>query len=88
MKEKVIIITGANSGIGKAAAIQLAQTGATVVMACRNQERGQKALLDVKSESSSTSVELMLIDMAVQDSIRRFAEEFKFKYKRKCKNPA
>ncbi|UCG26444.1 MAG: SDR family NAD(P)-dependent oxidoreductase [Chloroflexota bacterium] len=41
------MITGADSGIGKAAAIQIVQKGYRVVMACRNKERGEAALADV-----------------------------------------
>lgn len=40
LKDKVIVITGANSGIGKAASIQLARLGAMVILACRANERG------------------------------------------------
>ena len=82
MNEKVIIITGANSGIGKAAVIQLAQAGNTIVMACRNKERGQAAQAEAQVKSGSEKIDLMLVDMSVQASIRRFAEEFKAKYKR------
>lgn len=73
---KTIIVTGANSGIGKAATIQLAQFGANVVMACRSPERGAQALADVRLMSGSDKVELMLVDLASQASIRRFVEEF------------
>ena len=79
---KTIIVTGANSGIGKAAAVQLAALGADVIMACRSLERGQSALEDVKKASGSQRVELMQIDLASQKSIRMFAEEFKKKHKR------
>lgn len=79
---KTIIVTGANSGIGKAAAIQLASLGANVVMACRSAERGALAMEDVKSQSHSEQVELMLVDMASQASIRQFAEEFKKTHQR------
>ncbi len=79
---KTVIITGANSGIGKAAAIQLARIGANVVMACRSLERGQAALAEVKSTSGSENVELMQIDLSSQASIRNFAAEFKKKHKR------
>lgn len=82
MKDKVIIITGANSGIGKAAAIQLAKTGATVVMACRSPERGAAALENVRETSGSTRVELMGVDLAWQDSIRRFTDEFRHRHTR------
>lgn len=74
---KTIIITGANSGIGKAAATQLAKLGANVIMACRSAERGAKALEEVRLHSNSDLVELMLVDMASQSSIRQFAEQFK-----------
>lgn len=80
LKDKVIIITGANSGIGKAAVIQLAQCGATVVMACRSQARGTRALEDVRNTSNSQQVELMQVDLSSQKSIRTFAEEFKSQY--------
>jgi len=82
LKGKTIIITGANSGIGKAAAIQLARLGADVVMACRSLERGQSALDDVRQASGSQRVELMRLDLASQRSIREFAESFKRKHKR------
>jgi len=82
LENKTIIITGANSGIGKAAAIQLAKLGATVVMACRSVERGEKALVDVRNEANSDKVEMLVVDLASQDSIRRFVDEFLQKYKR------
>lgn len=80
LENKTIIVTGANSGIGKAAAIQLAKLGANVVMACRSAERGQKALEEVKALSKSGKVDLMQVDMSSQLSIRNFADAFKAKY--------
>ena len=74
LKGKTIIVTGANSGIGKAAAVQLAALGADVIMACRSLERGQRALEDVRKWSGSQRVELMQIDLAAQKSIRAFAD--------------
>lgn len=76
LQNKTVIITGANSGIGKAAALQLAAAGANVVMACRSLERGQAALEDVKRTSGNPRVELMQLDLASQASIRRFAADF------------
>ncbi len=80
MNKKICVITGANSGIGKAAAIQIAQQDHHVVMACRNPERGKAALQDVQQESGNTSVELMILDMSLQSSIKAFAETFLEKY--------
>ena len=76
LKYKKIIITGANSGIGKAAAIQLAQSGATVIMACRSRERGLQALEDVRKAGQSQDVYLMQVDMSSQASIREFAAAY------------
>lgn len=74
MDQKVCIITGANSGIGKQAAIQMLQAGYYVVMACRNQERGQAALVDVKELGKSQTVDLMLLDLSLRSSTKAFAE--------------
>lgn len=76
LKNKTIIITGANSGIGKAASIQLAGMGANVVMFCRSKERGEQALQDVRSVARGGSVELILVDMASQKSVRDAVKEF------------
>jgi NAD(P)-dependent dehydrogenase (short-subunit alcohol dehydrogenase family) len=73
---KTIIVTGANSGIGKAASIQLAKLGAQVVIMCRNKERGEAALQDVRSASNSDKAELMLVDMSSQESVRNAVKEF------------
>lgn len=80
MSAKTCIITGANSGIGKAAAIQIAAKGYRVIMACRNRERSEPALVEVQAESGSDAVELMVIDMSSQASIRAFAAAFRARY--------
>ncbi len=82
LENKTIIVTGANSGIGKAAVIQLASLGATVIMACRSMERGQKALEEVRGLSKSENVVFIQLDMSSLASIRKFAEEFKTKHNR------
>lgn len=82
MKNKVVLITGANSGIGKATATELARMGATVIMACRSKQRGEEALLEVKDKSGSKKVDLMLCDLASLDNIRAFCDDFKKKYDR------
>lgn len=82
LEGKNMVITGANSGIGKAAAIQLASMGATVIMACRSIERGSLALEEVKQKSQSDNVDLMQVDLSSQKSIHSFSEAFINKYPR------
>jgi len=76
----VVLVTGANSGMGKATALALAKTGAQVVMLCRNPGRGQAALAEVRTASNNNSVTLMLCDLASQEDIRRFADDFRSRY--------
>lgn len=78
----MVLITGANSGMGKAIALKLAQTGARIVMLCRNKERGEAALKEVQKLSGNTGVQLMICDLASLKSIRAFCAEFKKKYDR------
>lgn len=82
VKNKIILITGGNAGMGKATATELAKLGAHVIIMCRNKERGEKALADIRSESGNSCVELMLCDLASQNSIREFVIKFKGKYNR------
>jgi NAD(P)-dependent dehydrogenase (short-subunit alcohol dehydrogenase family) len=74
---KVVLITGGTSGIGKAAATALAGMGATVVITGRNEERGKRALQEIREESGNDGVELILADLTVQDEVRRLAEELR-----------
>jgi len=55
-----------NSGIGKAAAIGIAKTGATVVIGCRDLKKGLKAIEDIKGASGYSHVDMLLIDLASQ----------------------
>ena len=75
-KDSVAIITGANSGIGKAISLELAKLGAVVVMLCRNKTRGAEALKEVRSISGNTTVDLMLCDLGSLQSIEGFCLEF------------
>lgn len=80
MDKKLCIITGANAGIGKQSAIQMASEGYHVVIACRNKERGEKALVEIKENSHSESVELMILDLSLQSSTKKFAEQINNKF--------
>lgn len=71
---KTAIITGANTGIGKETAIDLAKRGARIIMACRDPERGQAAVKEVIEKSENQNVVYMKLDLADSKSIREFAE--------------
>ena len=74
---KTFAITGANSGIGYEAALQLAAKGAHVLLACRDQNKGRSAVDAITRQQPSASVTLMDLDLADLQSIRRFAEAVK-----------
>lgn len=75
MNGKVVLVTGANSGIGKVTATELAKRGATVLMGARNRERGEAALRDVKSASGSDNVKLVFGDVSSLASVRSLAAD-------------
>ena len=77
MSGKTCIVTGANAGIGRAITVGLSQMGATVVMVCRDQNRGEAALAEIKEESENDTLSLFIADLSSQKSIRQFAERFK-----------
>lgn len=82
MQNKMVMVTGANAGIGKVTARELAKMGATVIMVARSRQRGEEALAEVKAASGNENVVLMLADLSSQDSIRQLAVEFKANYDR------
>ena len=71
---KVFVVTGGNTGIGLATVSALAAKGATVVLACRNAEKGAAALDNIKSSQPDAKVSLELLDLASMASIRAFSE--------------
>lgn len=73
---KTAIVTGANSGLGYETALRLAEHGAAVVLACRNQDRGEQALRSIKATVPDANVELMNLDLASLESIQAFATAF------------
>jgi NAD(P)-dependent dehydrogenase (short-subunit alcohol dehydrogenase family) len=81
LRSKVVIITGANSGIGYEATKQMARKGAQIIMACRNIEKAEAALAKINTEIPNALAEIMPLDLSRQDSVRQFAQEFKARYK-------
>jgi NAD(P)-dependent dehydrogenase (short-subunit alcohol dehydrogenase family) len=80
MSGKICIVTGANSGIGKVTARELAKKGATVVLVCRSRDKGEAAQQEIKAASGNDAVDLLLADLSSQQSIRELVEQFKKKY--------
>lgn len=78
-EKKVAIITGANSGMGKATASALADQGYHVIMLCRNKQRGEQALQDL-SVKSGRDLRLMKCDLGSMEDIRRFTNQFLLEY--------
>ena len=70
MKSKICLITGGNSGIGKAAAIQMVQKGYTVIIGCRNEEKALAAQNDIKNISNKSNIDVIKVDMSLQQSIK------------------
>ena len=79
---KLIIVTGANSGIGYEAAKEFARKGAQTILGCRNLEKARAALEQIEAEIPDASVEIMSLDLASMASVRTFAEQFKARYNR------
>jgi NAD(P)-dependent dehydrogenase (short-subunit alcohol dehydrogenase family) len=73
---KTMIVTGANSGIGYETAVELAAHGAHVVLACRDLTRGQHAADRLVGATSRASVEVLQLDLASLESVRRAAGRF------------
>lgn len=83
MSGKTVIVTGANAGIGKVTARELARMGARVIMVCRDEGRGAAAQEEVRAAAAEPdAVELLLVDMASQASIRAGAERFCARHER------
>lgn len=79
---KVAIVTGANSGLGLESTKALAKKGATVVIAVRNLDKGERAKAEILRDQPDASLDLMKLDVGDLESVRTFASTFKEKYDR------
>jgi len=76
MTGRTCMITGATSGIGKAAALGLARLGASLVLVGRSRDRGERTLEEVQRVSTSGEVDLRLADLSSQAEIRQLVKDF------------
>jgi len=79
---RVILITGANSGLGYESALALAKKNATVVMAVRNTQKGEQARDAILQQVPGATLDLMALDLGSLDNVRSFADAFRAKYDR------
>lgn len=82
LTEKIVVATGANSGLGLESSKVLAGKGATVVMAVRNIDKGEKARAEILALYPNASMDLMKLDVGDLESVRAFADAFKARYDR------
>ena len=79
---RIIIVTGANTGLGYETALTLAKKGAKVIMACRNLSKANQAKKEIETEIPTADLEVMEIDLSSLNSVRNFAKEYMSKYDR------
>ena len=82
MQGKVCIVTGASSGIGRVAALRLAERGATVVLVCRNEERGAPVLEEIERRGGGGTATLLTADLSSQRQVREVAAAFLARFDR------
>jgi NAD(P)-dependent dehydrogenase (short-subunit alcohol dehydrogenase family) len=82
MKDRVVLMTGATSGIGRETAVELARRGAAVLAVSRDRARGEAAAEEIRRRSGSGSVELFLADLSSQASIRELARAVRARHDR------
>jgi NAD(P)-dependent dehydrogenase (short-subunit alcohol dehydrogenase family) len=71
---RLAIVTGANSGLGRSTAWELARAGATVIVACRNTAKGEEAAARIRQDVPDADLRVEQLDLADLDSVRSFAD--------------
>jgi NAD(P)-dependent dehydrogenase (short-subunit alcohol dehydrogenase family) len=79
---RVAVVTGSSSGLGYENARVLANKNAKVIVAVRNQQKGDKAVENIKAQNSNADVSVMILDLANLQSVKDFVAEFRKKYDR------
>lgn len=76
MRAKTCLITGGTSGIGKATAQGLAEKGADVLLVARDKGKAERAVAEIKKETSNPQVDYLLADLSIQSNIHHLANEY------------
>jgi len=82
LKNKIVLITGATSGIGKETALGLAKLGATIVFTTRDSLKGEKTKKKLIAATNNENIDMLQCDLASFESIKNCCKEFKSKYDR------
>ncbi|WKN32271.1 SDR family oxidoreductase [Porifericola rhodea] len=82
MKDKICLITGANSGIGKVTARELAKKGAHIIMLCRNEQKAENAREDILRVCGHDKVDIVLADLSSTKQIKEAAAKIRSEYPR------
>jgi len=82
MNNKICLVTGATSGVGKATVLGLAEAGLHIVMLSRDRQRGDRVRSEIIQKTHHPHIDLLTADLSDQNSIRLFASEFKNTYNR------
>ncbi|ABR47952.1 ketoreductase [Alkaliphilus metalliredigens QYMF] len=75
MKKKVILITGASSGIGKETALSLARKGHTVIIHGRDAAKTQSVFDEILKKTNNKNLEMLIADLSLMSEVKKFAEK-------------
>ncbi len=80
MQRKIVLVTGANAGMGKAIATELARQGVTVVIVARNRQKGEEAKAEIVATTGNPFLDLLVADLSSQHAVRQLAQDFQQRY--------
>ncbi|XP_033735845.1 retinol dehydrogenase 14-like [Pecten maximus] len=75
MSGKTVLITGANCGLGKATALELAKRDAKVILACRDLVKAKQAIDDIRQRTSKGELQIAKLDLSSMSSVKQFCED-------------
>lgn len=82
MKNKICLITGATSGIGKAAALELADLGASLILLSRNEKKGEKICDGIRKINNNVQVKFYKVNISSMNEVRNVSERIKTDFDR------